>query len=379
MLRLPWYHAARPNVLLVVLDQLRSDRLTVHPVFGCLEKRGVFFPCVVTYAPYTIASMPAIFSGIYGSRNGVNAYYRSTAFDHANCLLLSELLQRAGYRTFGDTINVLVLPDRGFDRLAIHDENRDDLTARHSVLLREVVRQEPFFLYLHYSGIHTEIVRNVIKVYDETDPQYFGRLSENARRYDEYVFRAGEYLAELLVTFDDLSLAERTLLVVLTDHGCSLGERPGEKAYGVYLYDYTVRTFAYFAWPGRLPAGAEVDAQVRTVDIVPTILRLLALQPPSGFRVMDGTSLLPLIGGQPEDRLAFMETGGLTGPYPSPNVPNMHGVRTGDWKLIHNSTTGATEMYDLRRDPSETIDVVDQVPEVKEVLMRQLKELRDGS
>lgn len=374
------FQRSRPNVLLITLDQFRPDTLNVHPVFGAFEKTAAFFPLVITYAPYTFASMPAIFSGIYGRRNGVNAYMKPQRFDHANCRLLPEYLQAAGYHTVGDTLNPLVLPDHGFDRLQIHDEHQDDLVARHRGLLHEVAGRAPFFLYLHYSGIHTAVVRDVVKVYDEFDPRYFGHRAENARRYEGYAVQAGNYLAEMLRTVDELGLGARTLLVVLTDHGCGLGERPGERTYGVYLYDDTVRTFAYFSWPGRVPAGTVVDSQVRTVDIAPTILDLLRIKPDPNARAMDGRSLLPLLGGRRDDRLAFMETGGVSGPWPSPHEPNVHAVRTPDWKLIENRATGTTELYDLRRDPAESQNLTGKAGAVETDLRRRLQEhLADGA
>ena len=145
----------------------------------------------------------------------------------------------------------------------------------------------------------------------------------------------------------------------MTDHGCSLGERKGEKCYGVFTYDYTIRTFAYFIYPELIPQNIEIKDLTRTIDVMPTVLDILGIPLKEGYKKMQGTSLLPLMIGtqdQPE-REAYIETGGLGGPNPSPYKPNIKAIRTREWKLIYNETTGKKELYNLENDPEELRDV----------------------
>lgn len=368
----------RPNVLFITVDQFRQDRLDVVPFFRELRNQGVLFSQVVTYAPYTLASMHAIYTGMYGYRNRVNAYYGSDRFDDEGCRTLTSYLKDAGYWTRGDFLSKITVPHQGFDAVTVHDEFSDDLVARHKEILQECARQRPFYLYLHYSKIHTDMVERVIKRYDDFSEEYFSSISENSARYTESAQRAGRYLAEIFAESERLALSDSTLFVVITDHGCSVGERRGEKCYGVFTYEYTVRCFCYLIWPGALPAGREVATAVRTIDIMPTILDLLKLKPSKRFKPMQGESLVPLIeSGHGSPREAFIETGGLGGPHPSPHQPNIKCLRTGEWKLIYNTTTNQRELYHLTEDPNEMENLWGRYPEIQEKLWLRLQEHLD--
>ena len=97
-----------------------------------------FFPNVIAYAPYTIGAMHSIFSGVYGSKNGVNSYWSSPNFKKNLYKTLPKYLNEIGYVTIGDSINKLILPPDGFDELKIHDELHDNLTERHKTLLEQM-------------------------------------------------------------------------------------------------------------------------------------------------------------------------------------------------------------------------------------------------
>ena len=118
-------------------------------------------------------------------------------------------------------------------------------------------------------------------------------------------------LGRLLERFDARPLRDRTLGVFHADHGESLGEQ-GYIGHGMLLNDATMRIPLVLRFPPRIPAGTRVDAQVRNVDILPTVLDVLALPIPEQA---SGASLLPLVEGGPgvnrddlPERVAYMET-----------------------------------------------------------------------
>lgn len=364
----------RPNIVMVTMDMVRVDRMDVAPVFTELRKRGALFSEVIAYAPYTIAAMHAIHSGMYGTKTGVDAYYKALNFDNDNCPTLAEYLSEEGYFTKADLMAKVTLPHKGFQEVLVHDEHKDDLLHRHSQLVADAVsKNRAFFLYLHYSNIHTRIVSEVIRKFGDFDEEYFSNLDKNLKRYDGYVKMAGEYLQGLLSCMDGLSLFKNTLFVVITDHGCGIGEKPGEKAYGIYTYDYTLKTFAFFIYKDIIPAGIEVKTAVRSIDIMPTILDMLKIKAKKGHKPIDGKSLLPLMMGKEEaDREAYSETGGLDGPHPSTHSPNVKCIRTKEWKLIYNTTTKTKELYNLIKDEKETKNLTGQFPGVERMLWEKL-------
>src|SRR3989344_3564412 len=162
----------KPNVIMIMLDGVRYDALDKIPYFNALKKESVFFPHLITYAPYTIGSLHSTFSGMYGNRNGVNGYYRSYNFDKEHCFTLPQYFRENGYHTETDLINANVIPNQGFEKVRVHDEFKDDLIKRHSEILHQIKSRQPFFLFLDYSNVHTNLVTNVIKKYSEFDENY---------------------------------------------------------------------------------------------------------------------------------------------------------------------------------------------------------------
>ena len=341
------------NVILITIDGARADMIREFPGFDDFFSKGTYFPNSITYAPYTLASLHAIFTGTYGNENGVDNYYGSNNFKKDSCKTLAQYMKDAGYHTKGDTFNRIFVPDEGFDELTIYGEEEEDVAQRHQKILREIKGREKFFLWLHYSKIHTALVREVIKKYDDFSKEYFQDREGNISRYKSFVEKASDYFAAVIDECKKSGLLEDTLIVVFSDHGASTGERVGEKVYGSYCYDYTIKTFAFFYLPGTFPAK-EIPAQIRSVDIMPTVMELAGVGEDSGYLKMSGSSVMPLVKGeQDEERIAYAETGGLGGPTPSPKKPNVKCVRTDGWKLVYNETTGKREFYNLREDPRE--------------------------
>ena len=92
----------KPNIIMILVDGARYDSICKFPFYEELKKESVFFPQLMTYAPYTIGSLHAIFSGMYGNKNGVNGYFKSYNFDKDNCFTLTQYLKEQGYYTEAD-------------------------------------------------------------------------------------------------------------------------------------------------------------------------------------------------------------------------------------------------------------------------------------
>jgi len=366
-----------PNIIMILLDQFRNDARSIHGIFDELGRRGVLFSKTITYSPYTLASLHAVFTGLYGRDNGVDAYTKSDQYKHTECFSLSEYLKNIGYYTHGYTFSKILIPKSGFETLRIvTEEEEKDILASHKNELDICYGQgKPFFCFLHYGKIHHQIVKEVIRKYDNFDEEYFGNIDKNRSRYLEHANKAGTHTEELIRAIDNYDPDGKTMIIVLTDHGSGIGEKPGEKAYGIYTYDYSICTWVYFIWPYALPSGKEIDIQVRTIDILPTIMDLLSIKESKKHKTITGRSLLPIINGvETEHRGAFTETGGVEGPYPSLDKPNIKCFRDGKWKLIFNTSINKYELYNLDKDPSENQNLyLENQEKAEELLIKMAK------
>lgn len=345
------------NVILITLDAMRLDKISVCPEFAKLTKQGYFMDNMITAAPYTIGSMHSILSGLYPSTNGVNAYYNMFKFKKQKCKTLTEYFKEAGYYTVADVVNNKIIPNQGFEEVLVHDKDKGNLLQRHTEIITKAAKKKNFFIYFQYSHIHNQLVDNIAKKYDDFSEDYFNNPQSNLERYEQYVKESNYYVKKIMEHIRSLGLDKNTIVVFHADHGSSMGEKKGEKMYGCFLYDYTIRIFCLFLTP---PAIAKhISLQTRTIDMMPTILEMVNIQADAAFEPLQGKSLVPMFEGkETNERPAFSETGGLYGPWPSPEAHNVFCVRQENQKIIYNQPTKQWEFYDLLADPQENDNLI---------------------
>jgi arylsulfatase A-like enzyme len=142
------------------------------------------------------------------------------------------------------------------------------------------------------------------------------------------------------------------------------------------LYEGGVRVPYIFRMPGRISAGATCEQPINSVDLYPTLLELAGATPPEGY-LLDGVSYLALLtsGGTARlDRDAlFWHFPGYLGAGPgSWRTTPAAAIRAGDWKLIEFFETGKLELYNLRVDVSEKIDMARAMPDRVRALHERL-------
>ena len=370
----------KKNLIIIMIDGGRYDRAINSSLFKKLEVNSVFFSNSITYGPHTIAAMHAVFSGSYGTRTGTNSYWSTFKFKKDEFKTLTEYFKNMNFVTHADVINKLVIPKQGFDNFIIHDEINDNLTSRHIELLEKINRSfldgKNYFLYLHYSKIHTGIMNEVLKIYNNFSEEYFSNKKKNESRYDELFCNAEMYLDKILKKIYSLEIDKNSIILIMSDHGISIGEKIGERAYGAFCYDYTLRTFTYFLIPGFM--AKNITQQVRTIDFLPTILELFEIPIDEDFKKIDGRSLVPIINGEKIDEdFAFSETGNPQNDSAPPKEPNVKSIRTSEWKLIFNEYNDTKELYNLSVDPDENNNLIGKNENMEQVLWEKLKQVSE--
>lgn len=407
------------NVLLITIDCLRPDHVSVHgyerpttPHLDDLANKGVSFTQVISQGPCTEVSFPAMFSSTYPGMFG--------GFPHLSPQrrLLAEILREVGYRTVAFGSNPHLSPIYGYDRgFEIFDSNlvpwtqsrqhrllkhlnrffifargllpylpANGLTAKAVRFFQSHLAAGPWFLWLHYMDVHEPYRpphRHAARFQSTKRPKLSnralwqkalsrpGEINENERQhlidlYDAEISFADEQIGRLLMYLRRLDSLDSTLVIVTADHGEEFGEH-GQFSHRFELYDELLRVPLIMRLPlskvsdRSLAAGQVVTAQVRLLDLVPTVLDLLNV----GGGPFEGASLLPLVEGHDETpRIAISETQPKTG---------LYAIRQADWKLILNVHTGAVELYDLRQDPRETTNCANTAPLMASKLEAQLR------
>ena len=168
------------------------------------------------------------------------------------------------------------------------------------------------------------------------------------------------------------------ILVLFSDHGTSYGNKIGERFYGSLCYDDTLKTFAIFH-SKEFPIF-KTDKLTRSVDIMPTILEALQIKQDNDYMEISGASLLPIIKNEEsEARTAFSEVSPLEGTsdYPSSKEPNIHSIKTQDWKLIFNKPLNKFEFYNIKEDPNEKNNLIGKGFEEVEMVHSSSEELEE--
>ena len=364
------------NVILINLDGLRNDKVELCPSLRLLKERSYYFPKMFTVAPYTFAALPAVFSGMYASKNGANAYYNMFNFRKDKIETLAEIMQKSGFYTSCDIIDDSVVPNQGFDEYNIYDENTVDFQQRHMEFIQRLSKKDKFFLFLHNTETHKKFVRDIIDKKKSSKNFSYDKKTKNSV-YESFLQDTDEYISLIINTIKDCNIKEKTFLIIFSDHGTSLGEKDGEEFYGTFVYDYTINVFCIMHVPGM--DSDVIDKQCRTIDLLPTIAELINAKFNNEKEKIQGESLFPLIRNKNmEEREVFVETGGLYGPWPSPKKHNVFCIRKNKKKLIYNQTPKTWEFYDLESDPKELNNIYDKESELtkfyKERLFHYLKE-----
>jgi predicted negative regulator of RcsB-dependent stress response len=210
----------------------------------------------------------------------------------------------------------------------------------------EVVQHAETWMTAHPAGSHFVWIH----LYDPHDPyeppQPYSQTYKD-RLYDGEIAYADSALGWFIGYLRKTGRYDNALIVVVGDHGEGLGEHH-EDTHGIFLYDSTTHVPLIVKMPAQLPVQGHpnqvVKAQVRTTDILPTVVDWLGIPPPAS---LDGASLRSdMDGTEEEDRTAFGETD-----YPLRfGWAPLRSVRAGGFKFIE---APRPELYDLHADPAE--------------------------
>jgi arylsulfatase A-like enzyme/Flp pilus assembly protein TadD len=354
--------AAGCNVVLITLDTTRGDRLGCYgyeraatPALDAIARRGVRFDRAYVHVPITAPSHACLLTGTRPPENGVRVNGKQSLVP--TLVTLGEVHRQHGYRTAAFVASIVLDQryglDRGFD---VYDDEIENLPnqpegerpakavcdrALHW-LETNATGNVPFLCWVHFFDPHTPY----------TAPQEFeDRMGDP---YDAEVAYMDVHVGRLIDWLASRSLSKKTLLVVVGDHGESLGEH-AFPWHSLLLYQSIVRVPLIFALSGILPEDAAVPDIVRLSDVMPTILDLLGWPVPAE---VSGESFASALTGETlPARSVYGET---DYPFDSFGWSPLRSLIEGNWKYIR---APVPELYDLSADPGELSNLAITQPE----------------
>ena len=366
----------KPNVIFILLDGARWDRLNESKEFQDVCKKGTILNNVSTAMPYTIGSINVTFSGLFGKENGIDAYHKMLRLKKS-IKNLPEIFQSQGYFTACDILTKNIIPNRGFNIHQTHNEFKDDLTKRHPNFVKQCLKEsngKPLFLFLYFSKLHTVTVSEVLKKYEWDEKEFYDNKDKNLSRYDDAFKEVGKYTKLITDELEKLNLKENTILVFFSDHGTGIGERFGERNYGSFTFEETIRTFYQFIGP-KIIKNQISDKLLATIDLFPTLLELCNIK---NIENTIGNSFVDYLYGNKKHPIShkytFSETGALHGPYVSPEISNVFCVKTSEYKLVFLKDPDIWELYDLSNDPLEKKNLYGTELKIENELREKLQE-----
>jgi len=379
---------AQTPVILISIDTLRADHLSSYgyksirtPEIDAYAQGGTLFTQSACQIPLTLPSHWSLFTSTYPFQNGVK---ENAVRVPAGAVTLASVLRSHGYKT-GAFIGSLFLErqfgvDQGFDDydspfnfaagsrisgsmiFAGGEQNPYSVREQRDGAL--VVRSALQWLASH----HGQPVFAFVHLFDVHEPYSVPASAARERgisRYDAQV----EHVDKILGLFRQGLAAsgwwDRSLIVLLSDHGESLGEH-GEKSHGYFIYQSTLRVPLIVHWPAGGPSyPARVDEAAGLVDVAPTILDFLHVPAPASF---EGQSLLknPSEG---EDRGVFSESDYTHDAF---GWAPLRALRSAQYKYI---AAPKPELYDLSSDPGEQRNLSTKDPAEATRLRSQLEKI----
>lgn len=422
-----------PNIVFILADDLGWTDLGCYgnpfnetPHIDKLAAKGIRFLQAYSASPVCSPTRAAILTGKHPARLQLTNFIKGERQDNDSPVLpaswqpylageettLPELLKSKGYATWmvgkwhlgnGEGQNPW---DQGFDftrmigqngldyynysifhdsfQTAFTDQGTNYLTDKLTEYGVEFITQnsaKPFFLYMAYSAPHVLIVPRGDKL-----KKYLFKYHQSDKKYNPYYAAMLESLddgvGQIIKSLQDKNLMENTLIVFTSDNGGvgldELGPTPTNLAplrqWKGHIYEGGNRVPAIFSWPGKLATGITTENYYSSVDYFATFCALADITTPP--ETSDGKNIIPLLL-HPEQKQDFERPLFWHYPHFSNQLGRPAGsVRVGDYKLVELFETGTHELYDLRKDISESNNLAPTMPEKTREMSKILENWR---
>jgi len=424
----------KPNIVFIMVDDLgwkdvgfMGSSYYETPNIDKLAGQGIVFTNAYANAPNCAPTRACLMTGQYTPRHGIytvnnpdrgESRYRKlipvpnkTILD-SSFVTLAETMKSAGYRTGmmgkwhlgegkgtspegqGFDVNIggchkghpptYFSPYKNeFIEDVTDGEYLTDRMTDEAIKFIEESKDGPFFLYLPYYAVHTPIQPK-----PEVKKKYEGKPADGKQNNPDYaamVETVDAGVGKIMKKLDELKLTGNTIVFFFSDNGgvggiTDMSPLRGSKG---MLYEGGIREPMIVRWPGEVNPGTRCDIPVISIDFYPTFLEIAGIIKPKDL-ILDGKNILPLFTGKKKFRKreifwhfpAYLQAGKNLLPGLVWRTTPVSVIRKGDWKLLEFFEDGHLELYNLKKDISETNNLAEQMPGKARTLHKKLLKWR---
>jgi arylsulfatase A-like enzyme len=412
------------NLIIIAFEPLGANHVGIYgytkdttPNLDSFSKGAFVFKNAISPSSWTLPVFMSWFTGLYPSQHRiVNKYhiykedkqvYSNLAELNPSALTLAQVLKAHGYKTAGFTGGAALSRSFGYN-LGFDTYNDDatfggfDISFGKALRWLEQNRSQKFFVFVQGFDVHgryplPDNYRNPFVEfgyngkYSGSVDEYWDlrNLSLDQRSlkmptadvnfwnavYDAKILEADKRFGKFIDAIQKLGLIDQTIILISSGSGNEYYEHQ-RFDHGFSLYDELIRVPLILKVPGS--KGGMIADQVRTLDIMPTVLDVLAIPFNEKIKTqMQGTSLLSLMNGETKKLYAFSETDYLLQAF-------LRSVRSPEgYKYIYALDTEKRELYNLFKDPWEQTNLISKEKriayELEQKLFRHLKSLRQNA
>ena len=399
------------NIVLITIDTLRADHLSCYgyerktsPNIDKIAETGIIFKNAIAPSSWTAPSMVSLVTSTYPTNHGVihGIGYRKNKTIHTQEVFsdelatLAEILKANGYTTFGVASNLHLSEKFGFARGFDYFKCLPFLTAFHVNKTiysweNEIKKSDKYFIWLHYFDPHHPYNTRTPWIYDYTYQALTKKLNLSKKTWRELsqlipTFKEdSQALSNLLALYDSevsfvdfwvgnliqkFELDKNTLIIITADHGEEFLEHD-QLGHGNNLYQETI----HIPLIVKLPYSSEkkiFDKHVNLVDIMPTILHILNIDPPEQIL---GQFLLKREGLLSWLKEMFIEKGVTDYNFSELDTKSISKtIMTPQWKYIYDYKEKTEQLYNITSDRFELNNLADKEINQKNQLKEHLFE-----
>lgn len=411
-------NSKKPNVIIIDLDRLSKDRMECYgyekntsPNMCEFGKNNLVFENAVSQSGWTGSSVSSLFTSQYVGAHGVSEFNDTLS---NKSITMAEILRENGYSTVAypampDRHAKFLIPqynvDQGFQTYVQGHRGIQDHMIKSSTFVSNQENQ-PFFMYIqsyephkyldwkkinknvgeNHNGSLGELPQEVKEDYNPTDIVIKNGqrqlklenqtninltkedISKINSTYDETVRRTDKVVGWFLDSLKKQGVYSDSIIIITANHGEVLDTKSYTKyderfGHG-HVYDDMVNVPFLIHLPDR--SGSRIQDQIELIDVLPTIINLTGSSyGDADTSKIQGESFTPLIRGKSyEEGYAFIRSYGGTA----------YAVRNNSWKYVKLSED--EELFNLKQDPDENNNVLDENPEVAENMRQELERNR---